>query len=101
MSEPSQLDYIWVIVLSFAPMLICGAMLRAKGVLGVLAVLGILAGGVLIFMKFEGARLMVSGIAAVLGLAFGGQISDNMETNRLKRIQEEEQAKREAKQRYH
>jgi len=101
MTEPSQLDYIWVIVLSFGSMLICGAMLRAKGVLGVLAVLGILAGGVLIFMKFEGARLMVSGISAVLGLAFGGQISDNSETKRLKRLQEEEQAKREAKQRYH
>jgi len=100
MNEASQMDYIWVITFSLVPTFACGAMLRGKGAVGLLAVLGIAAAAALIFMNFEGTRLLVSGVAAMIGLGLGGQLSDHFETNRQKRLQDAERAKRDAKMRY-
>lgn len=92
----SELNYIWVVLLSFVPIFICAALLRAKGATGLLAVVGVVAAAVLIFMNFESTRLAIAGIAAVLGLGMGGRLSDRREHQRLQRMHETERQRQQA-----
>lgn len=96
MGDTNQLGVIWVIVLPFVSMFICASLLRAKGVTGLLALTGIVSVGVVVFMDLQDWRLAVGAISALVGLVLGGQVSDRREHQRVIRLQEEENRKRDA-----
>jgi hypothetical protein len=85
-----------VVIVTFVPTFMCGALLRVKGVLGFLAIAGIIFIGVVVFQDFQGWRLSTGGIAALLGLFAGGKVSDFREFQRMKRAEEEGKRRRDA-----
>lgn len=97
MIDTSQMDFLTVAAIAFMPMFICGMLLRAKGVLGLLAVVGIVAVFAELFYDFRDWRLAAGGMAALVGLFAGGKISDKMELKRMMREKEEERRKRDAR----
>ena len=85
-----------IIGMTFVPMLICAALLRSRGITGMLAVAGVLAVLYLVFTDMQNWKMAVGGISAMFGLIVGGQISDVRERRRLKNIQDAERKKKEA-----
>jgi O-antigen ligase len=96
MIDTSHMDLIWVILFTFVPMMISASLLRAKGVTGLLAIIGAISIGIVIFMDFHDFRLIIGGIAALLGLFVGGKISDARELAKMKRTGAEEKRRRES-----
>ena len=94
MIDMSQLNLIWVVIFTFVPMFICAALLRAKGVTGLLAITGAIVIAVVVFLDFKDLRLTVGGIAALVGLVAGGKVSDARELQKMKRATEVEKRQR-------
>ena len=97
MSDAGQLSAIQIILFTFVPMFICAALLRASGALGIVAIVGLFAIGIYLFIDLEGGRLMLGLGSAMVGLVLGGKVSDAVEHNRMKKVQDAENRKREAK----
>lgn len=81
----SELGPVGVILICLGPAFLCGSLLRTKGLFGWLAVAGIIGVAALIFLNFEGWRLGLGAVAALVGLAAGGKLSDVRELERMKR----------------
>ena len=96
MNSSGGFDMVRVAIFTFVPMLICAAFLRAKGFTGFLAIAGVIGIGIAVFLQLEGARLAVAAIAGLAALGVGGKLSDTLEHNRLKRIQDEVKRKQDA-----
>lgn len=96
MNNLNQLGLVWVMLLAFVPMFICASLLRAKGVMGLLALTGIIAIAAVVFIDLSDVRLSLAGIAALIGLAVGGKVSDYRERQRLNRLGAIEREKRDA-----
>jgi hypothetical protein len=94
MLENPIVHLIWIAVAMFVPSFICAALLRANGVRGLLAVVGLVAIAGYLFSDFEGWQLGIGTIAALAGLAAGGKLSDNIEYRRVMRKAEAEKNKR-------
>jgi hypothetical protein len=92
--DTSGLGPVWVIALTFVPTFICGSLLRSKGLLGWLAIAGIVGVGAMLFLSFVGWRLGVGGLAAFIGLAAGGKLSDMRDHERMKRAAAREKKER-------
>ncbi len=91
MIDTSNLNWIWVVAITFVPMFICASLLQAKGITGVLAIVGAIGIAVVVLLDFQGWRLGTGGVAALVGLVIGGKLSDSRE---LKRKQLEQAEKR-------
>lgn len=99
MSNLNQLGLVWVMVLTFVPMFICASLLHAKGVMGLLAITGIIAIGAVVFVDLSDVRMSLGGIAALVGLALGGKVSDHRHRKHLNRLGAIEREKRDAQMR--
>lgn len=97
MIDSSQLGPIEVALFGFLPMFVCALLLRAKGVVGILAIAGIIAVAGIMISDFEGWRLGTAAACAAVGLAIGGKISDNRERKRMVQVQDAERKKRDAR----
>jgi hypothetical protein len=84
------------VAITFLPTVICGVLLRVKGISGLLAVAGIIFIGVTLFLDFQGWRQSTGAVAAMVGLLVGGKFSDHRELQRMKRIKAEETRHRDA-----
>ncbi len=91
-STDSQL--LWVLVALFAATFICASLMRAKGVRGLLALVGL--AGVIFYLvsDFEGWQLSAAVVSALVGLSLGGKLSDYLELSRVERKNAAERAKR-------
>lgn len=89
-----QLDILWLVFSLFVPTFICSALLRANGVRGLLALVGLIAITVYLFADFEGWQLAIATISALVGLALGGKLSDHLEYTQSMRATEADKAKR-------
>lgn len=89
-----ELDLIWLVLSLFVPTFVCSTLLRANGVRGLLALIGLIAITVYLFADFEGWQLAIATISALVGLALGGKLSDHLEYTRSMRATEAERAKR-------
>jgi len=96
MIDTSQLDLVWVAIITFALMFIFASQLRSKGVSGLLAVTGAVSIIVVVFMDFQDVRLAIGAIAALIGLVAGGKFSDARELAKMKNAQEVEKRRRDA-----
>ncbi len=97
----SELGPVWVILLTFIPAFACGSLLRTKGLLGWLAIAGIIAVAAMLFMNFTGWHLGVGAVASFVGLAAGGKLSDALELEKMKKAAATEKKQRDDRLRKH
>ena len=96
MIDLNQLNFFLVVIVTFVPTFTCGALLRVKGILGFLAIAGIIFIGVVVFQDFQDWRLAAGGVAALLGLLAGGRVSDFREFQRARRAAEDDKRQQNA-----
>lgn len=97
MIDADKLGFIEVLLFGFMPVFVCALLIRAKGILGILAILGMAGVAYILLSDFSGWRLGLGGVAALVGMAIGGTISDRRERAAMVRKKEEEQREREAR----
>lgn len=88
---------LWEIALiCFVPVFVGASLLRARGVVGLLAPVAVAAVIVLIISKFESLNFAIGVCAAFAGLFLGGRVSDMRELRRQKLQAERERKERDA-----
>jgi hypothetical protein len=97
MIDTSQFSLIQVALFAFVPMFISALLLRANGIVGFLAIAGVIAVVAIILSDFSGWRLGVAGAGAALALGLGGWISDTRERKKMMLVKDEEKKKRDAR----
>lgn len=80
----------------FVPVFIGASLLRARGLIGLFALIAIAAMVVLVFSKLQDLRFAIGICAAFAGLFFGGRVSDMRELRRQKLQAEREKRERDA-----
>lgn len=90
----SETNFVVALIGLFAVTFICAALLRANGVRGLLALIGLIAAGFHALSDYEGWQLAAATIAALVGLAMGGKLSDVIEYRRKMAASNAEKDKR-------
>lgn len=97
MIDTSQLGVVDVIVVTFVPVALAATQLRAKGVLGWIALSAIFAICIAAVVSFEGMKQAVGFVSALAGLAAGGKFSDWRALVQAKKVKEGEIRERSAR----
>lgn len=95
MPDLSGISIYWVGAFVFVGTFVCGALLRAKGLAGVFALLGLAVIAIVVVAEFQDWRIAVAGVAALVGLTAGTQLSDKRHAEKMRREEEEAQRRRE------
>ena len=95
MPDLSGISIYWVGALVLVGTFACAFLLRAKGITGLLALLGMALIAVLVITAYQECRIAVAGVAALVGLTAGTQFSDRRHAEKMRREEEEAQRRRE------
>ncbi len=96
MENLNHLSLIAIVMFAAIPMFICGSLVRARGVIGLLVLTAAITVAVYLFTGLQDYRLAVGELAAIVGLMLGGKVSDARERQRLNRIGEAKRRERDA-----
>lgn len=93
-TDPENLSTFWIVAIPLATTFVCAALLRARGVTGLLAIAGMLAMAIAVVGSLRDWRMAVAVIAMLVGITAGAKLSDKRHAASMKREREEEDRRR-------
>ncbi len=93
----SDLGFVDIAILIFAPMAIAASFLRVKGAVGWLVIAVMVAVVGFVFVSLSGSNMLTGLLAAMAGLLVGGKVSDWRESQRVQKATEGERRNRDAR----